>query len=87
MFPVTLAPLTPFFSHKVLTHRGFTGRVILPERNRRERGRFAVRKSLCTNVPQNRPDPFWGPVSFSFFFFYGATTLIESWPSQQYPSI
>ena len=22
-----------------------------------------------------------------FFFFYGATTLIESWPSRQYPSI
>jgi hypothetical protein len=23
---------------------------------------------------------------FFFFFFHGATTLIESWPSQQYPS-
>jgi len=69
MFPVTLAPLTPFFPHKVSTHRGFTSRVILPERNRRERGRFAVRKSPYTNVLQNRPDPFWGPSSSSFFFF------------------
>ena len=22
-----------------------------------------------------------------FFFFYGATTPVQSWPSQQYPSI
>ena len=24
---------------------------------------------------------------FTATFFYGATTLVESWPSQQYPSI
>jgi len=72
MFPVTVAPLTPFFLHKVLTHRCFTARVILPKRNRRERGRFAVRKSLRTNVLQNRPDPFWGPATLLFSGYPGS---------------